>query len=136
MQASGGRDTRAQVERMAARGARALPLIVFHGARDRVARPANAEQIVEQWLHLLARGGVTPRRFEERGDGWTRTRWCQDDGVVAVERWLVDSLGHAWSGGHPDGSFTAADGPSASTEMARFFSAHASRSTPAIVELG
>lgn len=130
MQAA-GHDARAQAERLAARGARATPLVVFHGARDRVARPDNAEQIVAQWLTLAARGGVELRRFDDGGGGWRRARWCDADGGVVVERWLVDELGHAWSGGRPEGSFTDGNGPSASVEMARFFAGHARAVAPA-----
>ena len=34
---------------------------------------------------------------------------------------LVPALGHAWSGGHPDGSFTAPEFPDISLEIADFF---------------
>ena len=122
---AGGHDPRREAARLAARGARAVPLIVFHGARDRVARPSNAEQIVQQWLHLDGGrdGALAP--VAERGDGWTRTRWRGADGAARVERWIVDALGHAWSGGRPEGSFTDAGGPSASAEIMRFFAEHA-----------
>jgi poly(3-hydroxybutyrate) depolymerase len=41
-------------------------------------------------------------------------------GVPHAEYWAIDGLGHAWSGGSPEGSFTA-HGPDASREMLRFF---------------
>lgn len=121
---AGAHDPQREAERLVARGARALPLIVFHGARDRVARPGNAGQIVQQWLHLDGERGGALAAVDERGDGWTCTRWRDAAGAVLIERWIVDALGHAWSGGHPTGSFTSPDGPSASEEMARFFAGH------------
>jgi poly(3-hydroxybutyrate) depolymerase len=49
------------------------------------------------------------------------------DGHLAAEWWSVHRLGHAWSGGSPEGSFTKPAGPDASAELVRFFSEVARR---------
>ncbi len=95
--------------------------IVFHGASDRTVDPSNAEAILadaraslaEPAQELLLDGVAGGRAF-------TRTIVTDARGVPHAECWAVDGLGHAWSGGSPEGSFTDARGPDASREMLRF----------------
>lgn len=102
----------------------AVPLIVFHGDRDTIVAPINAEKIIAS---RVAAGDIT--RTNEptttRGDGTrshTRTTYANHDGTILLEAWIIHDGGHAWSGGSPDGSYTDPHGPSASAEMIRFFS--------------
>ena len=93
----------------------AVRTIIFHGASDRNVHPSNAEQISNR-----IRGTRRGSHRMERGAGYTRSI----DGRgkrPSLEVWSVKSLGHAWSGGNPAGSFTDAQGPHASAEMVRFF---------------
>ena len=104
-----------------------IPTIVFHGEDDGTVSVRNADQV-------LAQAGVaglagTSERFEGEdatgpGHPFTRTRYADASGRVLVEDWRVRGAGHAWSGGHPEGSFTDADGPDASRAMLDFFAAH------------
>ena len=55
------------------------------------------------------------------GRAYTCTSYITTDGQVVVR---IDGVGHAWSGGHPAGSYTDAHGPDAAKEMLRFFRGH------------
>lgn len=74
-------------------------LQVWHGLADAVVAPGNADELAAQWcaLHHLAGAG----RLTAAPDGWLRTDWRDAAGAVAVERVLVDGVGHtspaAWA---------------------------------------
>ena len=103
------------------RGAR-VRTIVFHGGSDRTVHPSNAGLIVAD-----ARAGFPGAAQETQhgrsagGRAYTRTSIRDARGIVHVEHWAIEGLGHGWSGGRPEGSYTDPDGPDASREMLRFF---------------
>jgi len=111
--------------------ARPLPLIVFHGDRDPIVAPANAEGLIG---HVLAaaspdrRPGIRPaavtRGQVAGGHAYTRTCHYNPAGAALAECWIIHQGGHAWSGGVPHGSYTEANGPDASAEFIRFFNEH------------
>jgi poly(hydroxyalkanoate) depolymerase family esterase len=96
--------------------------IIFHGASDQIVHPSNAEKILAE-----ARAGLADPAEETRHDGsaggraYIRTVITDANGVPHVEHWAIEGLGHAWSGGRPEGSHTDQHGPDASREMLRFF---------------
>ncbi|HEU0012436.1 MAG TPA: PHB depolymerase family esterase [Longimicrobium sp.] len=114
-----------------ARGA-PMPLIVFHGQADVVVNPQNALTMAGQWAE------VHDRAFPGRGMAvfikHVRERFEVENGLevrgiidmpnVPVAGKIVGGLGHAWSGGSPEGTYTDPRGPDASREMLRFFLAH------------
>jgi poly(hydroxyalkanoate) depolymerase family esterase len=119
---------------MAGRGAQpgdlgpgaAVRCIVVHGTADRTVVPANGELLVEQWLAANHR----PRHPAEvqlgrvpGGLSYEHVRWRDRTGRPVQEHLRVEGLGHAWSGGSPDGSYTDARGPSATEAIWRFFAA-------------
>lgn len=99
-----------------------LRTIVFQGSADRTVHPSNADRIVAAAAPTGA--GCAVRRESGRSAGgriYTRTIVVDPGGNPAVEYWLVEGAGHAWSGGHPSGTYTDPHGPDASCQMVRFF---------------
>ena len=77
--------------------ARPIPVIVLHGAADKVVSPANLEAVRRQWT-IISRG------------------------AQPVEAHLFPGVGHAWSGGSDKGSYTAPEGPDATSLIVAFLS--------------
>jgi poly(3-hydroxybutyrate) depolymerase len=99
----------------------AVPTIVFHGDCDTTVCPVNGAQVVAQ-----SRAGADLRRTVSRGEAaggirYTRTVEADETGRPMLEHWVLHEVGHAWSGGNGDGSYTEPRGPDASREMMRFF---------------
>ncbi len=85
--------------------------------------PINAETIIARARLDLAEALARETREtgSSGGRNYSRTVIADARGVPQLEHWAVEGLGHAWSGGNPDGSFADRHGPHASREMVRFF---------------
>ncbi|HEY6711383.1 MAG TPA: PHB depolymerase family esterase, partial [Rubrobacter sp.] len=115
-----------------------VPVIVFHGDRDKTVHPRNADHLLEHYCPAKTAGsqeeagGSTPRGTVRQGQvpgghAYTRATYRDAGGRAIAERWTVHGLGHAWSGGSSSGSYTDPKGPDASAEMVRFFNEHPKR---------
>lgn len=107
------------------RPAVAVPTIVFHGDADTVVNPRNGRYVEARTLAAHPR----LRRIEKRGRtpggrSYTVTVHRGANGKSCCEHWVIEAAGHAWSGGHPAGSYTDPAGPDASRQMVRFFLRH------------
>ncbi len=105
-----------------------IPTIIFHGDCDTTVNPKNGEILASQ----LARSSFSPKATARQGKvpaghAYTRTAYANTDGGTIVEKWTVNGLGHAWSGGSSPGTYTDPKGPDASAEMLRFFTEHPKR---------
>lgn len=107
-----------------------IPLIIFHGDRDTTVAPINADILLDQWLQPTFRlqtsqPVVTVERGQvKHGYAYTRSLYRNQSEQALIEKWIVHQASHAWFGGNPQGSYTDARGPDASTEMLRFFNQH------------
>jgi poly(hydroxyalkanoate) depolymerase family esterase len=101
-----------------------VPTIVFHGDRDHIVHPRNADHVISsslkgsKWQKKVDRGCVPD------GHAYTRTIHTDAEGRAMLEQWCIHGAGHAWSGGSPAGSYTDPRGPDATREMFRFFRDH------------
>ncbi len=102
------------------------PLFVVQGKADRVVHPDNATRVAAQWLAFNGGGPLRSTTSTGRADGrgFQTTRWFGYRGRTVAEMWLVDDLGHAWSGGRAGGSYSDPAGPRAATLMWRFLGRH------------
>jgi poly(hydroxyalkanoate) depolymerase family esterase len=106
----------------------AIPIIVFHGDRDKTIHVDNASKIIAQAISNAVHFGIIDRlrnpvqeRMTTNGRAHTNTVYYGPKARPIVELWMLHGGGHAWSGGSTKGSFTEAAGPNASAEMVRFF---------------
>jgi poly(hydroxyalkanoate) depolymerase family esterase len=104
-----------------------VPLIVFHGDRDNIVAPVNADKLIASCIAAKASDAgeaATIVGGEGLGRRSSRSVYRDAGGAVVAERWSVHGGSHAWFGGSPVGSYTDAQGPDASAEILRFFFEH------------
>ena len=100
---------------------------VWHGSADRTVNPANANEIVKQWLdvHQLP---LTPMSAGDV-DGYPREVWWNDDGETVVESYTITDMAHGTPLGisgndepyGAEGAFLIEAGISSSYHIANFF---------------
>jgi poly(hydroxyalkanoate) depolymerase family esterase len=102
-------------------------LSVWHGSADRTVNPANANEIVKQWLdvHHLPSAPMS----EGTVDGYPRQVWWNADGETIVESYTITDMAHGTPLGSADnderygaqGAFLIEAGISSSYHIADFF---------------
>ncbi|MEM8933076.1 MAG: PHB depolymerase family esterase [Acidobacteriota bacterium] len=114
--------------------ARVVPTMVIHGTSDFTVVTANGDLVLSQWAQTNDRASDgsdnndiddTAETVESGqvsgGRSFTRSLYEDGAGSVVMEKVMVDSMGHAWSGGVLGGTYTDPDGPNASQMLADFF---------------
>ncbi|KEO82251.1 PHB depolymerase family esterase [Tumebacillus flagellatus] len=118
--------------------ARVVPTIIFQGTSDYTVYPVNGDQVIQQFMETdrLASNNAYNASFNSpsktttgtvsgtSGKSYTTLQWNDNNGNVVEEYWKVNSMGHAWSGGSTNGSYTDNTGPNASQAMYTFFMNH------------
>ena len=101
-----------------------VPTIVFHGDRDHIVHPRNADHVISCSPKASTLQKKVDRGCVPNGHAYTRTIHADANGRAMLEQWCIHGAGHAWSGGSPAGSYTDPRGPDATREMLRFFRDH------------
>jgi poly(hydroxyalkanoate) depolymerase family esterase len=117
--------------------ARPMPFIAFQGDADTTVPPANADQLVQQWLLTddLADDGAanrsvpsTPTKntpgFTPGGRFYTIRTYADNHQAELAQYWVVRGMTHAWSGGDPSQQFSDPSGPDETAAMYAFFLSH------------
>lgn len=111
--------------------ARPIPALVIQGGQDKVVNPANGRASALLWsaMNRVAAGGdvhssssVCDAAGLENGYHFVRHTSGRHGREVVELR--VEELGHAWSGGSADGTFTDERGIDAMREVIDFFQRH------------
>ena len=102
-------------------------LSVWHGSADRTVNPANADEIVKQWLdiHQLPLAPMSSTDV----DGYPREVWWNADGETVVESYTITDMAHGTPLGvagsdepyGKEGAFLIEAGISSSYHIANFF---------------
>ena len=101
-----------------------VPTIVFHGDRDTIVHPRNADHVITSSMRTTNLQKEVHRGQVPGGHAYTCTIHTDANGQAILEQWCIHGAGHAWSGGSPAGSYTDPRGPDAAKEMLRFFRDH------------
>jgi poly(3-hydroxybutyrate) depolymerase len=117
--------------------ARRMPVIAFQGDKDTTVPPINAEQLISEWQQTadladdaLANGSIpvaavkTEQGQVPGGRSYTVRAYADAQGDELMQYWLVNGMGHAWSGGCSCKPFADRQGPDETAAMYAFFAEH------------
>ncbi|MBA4536700.1 PHB depolymerase family esterase [Bacillus aquiflavi] len=114
-----------------------MPVIVFHGTADYTVKLINGDQVITQWAKTndLSANNIEDDWIDDEAENtetlqvpngrtYTISHYEGRDGKVLMKKVFVEGMGHAWSGGSAQGSYTDPQGPDASRMMWEFFSSY------------
>jgi poly(hydroxyalkanoate) depolymerase family esterase len=116
---------------------RVVPVIVLNGTDDHTVNPVCDQMAIEQWLetdNLVSDGTttlplrITPAKVTHgqvrHGYAYSVESYTQPSGCLIAQHWVINGMGHFWSGGTTNPAykaFTDPKGPSASAASWAFF---------------
>ncbi|MCJ0763260.1 extracellular catalytic domain type 1 short-chain-length polyhydroxyalkanoate depolymerase [Variovorax terrae] len=115
---------------------RLMPMLVFHGTDDIVVNPVNGEQTVQQFVQTNDLGDDGLDNDSARyvassinsyttpvpgGRNYTVATYKNNAGVTVAQKYTVEGMNHAWSGGPPLWPFSDELGPDATGISWAFF---------------
>jgi poly(hydroxyalkanoate) depolymerase family esterase len=115
---------------------RIVPVLVFQGSVDAIVIPRNAEQTIEQFAQMNDLGddgtdnnsivNAPVRTSSSRAAGGLPYTWSDFDagGRTIMQLYVVEGMGHAWSGGDPAFAYAEPSGPDETAIMWSFFAQH------------
>lgn len=98
-----------------------IPTIVFHGNADMTVNSINGDQVIIQAKAKMILSATITNGESPDGLRYTRKVHRDPNGCALLEQWIIQGMGHAWSGGSSAGSYADPRGPDASREMVRVF---------------
>lgn len=116
---------------------RVVPFMIFHGDQDTTVPMINAQQdmrawqVTDDWADDGANNGSIPSAPTQTvqgqvpgGRAYTVKHYSDGHGHELAQFWVVNGMGHAWSGGSSGAQFSDPTGPSEATALYDFFMAH------------
>ena len=110
-----------------------MPIIIFHGMNSPLMSPVHAFQIEDEFkaFNDYLDNGVKDNSYykskeivnvpESTTYGYNLYTTVNQENDVFIERYMVDKLGHDWSGGVANLPFNDPKGPDATALMVKFF---------------
>jgi poly(hydroxyalkanoate) depolymerase family esterase len=98
---------------------RSLPVIVLHGGSDQLLDPKNGRVAAAQWAGLNNTATSSEEVRSAAGRNARVTTFTGSSGAQ-VQLWMVEGLGHAWSGGPASERFSDPAGPNATEIFVKF----------------
>lgn len=115
---------------------RLMPVLVFHGTSDIVVNPVNGDQTVRQFVQTndlgddgsdnnsaayVATSTTSHATPVANGRTYTVATYRNSGGTVVAQKYTIDGMNHAWSGGPPVWPFSDERAPDATGISWAFF---------------
>ncbi len=106
-----------------------MPIIVFHGTDDETVNVVNGHQVISQWVTTndWLDNGLNNDTIDdianriETENNYTRYIYYDKDNHIVMEKYIINNMTHAWSGGSNSELFADPNGLNQSFIIWEFF---------------